>query len=594
MSMRLAAIALVAWAAVPTAAAAQIDLTGMWAPVFHEDQVERVPGPEVGDFAGLPINDALRLRADTWDAGLLTLPEHQCKPHPSTYGFRGVGNLRISAEVDDATQRIVKVNTHIQWQEQKRAIWMDGRPHPPAWAPHTWQGFSTGRWEGNDLVVRTTHLKAGWIRRNGVVLSDRATMTERFIRHGNVLTHVSLIEDPVYLAEPIVRTNQFQLTANPVMQPYPCYPTTEVERPKGEVPHHLPGANPFLEEYAKKHGLPLAAVRGGPATALPEFMRNTPPGEVSVPPRPVPPLASVPPDEVRSLHVQGNVWMLTSAAGNAAIQVGPDGVLVVDTMTDELADAMLAEIRRIAGDKPIRWIVNTHAHPEHTGGNIKVAEAGEAIIAGNFVGQAGQAAANYAQIFSHENTAARLAGGAEGRAPLPVFAQPSDTFYTPEFDLYFNGEAVQLIHVPNAHSDGDVMVFFRKSDVLVAGDLFLTTTFPAIDGAADGHIDGVIAGLNRMLDITVPQEKQEGGTYVIPGAGRLADEADVVDYRDMVTVIRDRIRASIESGRTLDQVTAMRPARDYEGRWSASAEATDAFVAAIYRGLSTASTVTRR
>jgi hypothetical protein len=200
LSIRLLACACLAWVASARPASAQIDLTGMWAPVFHEDQVERVPGPEVGDFAGLPINDALRMRADAWDAGLLTLPEHQCKPHPSTYGFRGVGNLRISADVDDATQRIVKLSTHIQWQEQKREIWMDGRPHPPEYAPHTWQGFSTGQWDGNDLVVRTTHLKAGWIRRNGTVISDRATMTERFIRHGNVMTHVYIIEDPVYLA----------------------------------------------------------------------------------------------------------------------------------------------------------------------------------------------------------------------------------------------------------------------------------------------------------------------------------------------------------------------------------------------------------
>ena len=592
--MRLAALALVAWVASERPAAAQIDLTGMWAPVFHEDQVERVPGPEVGDFTGLPINDALRMRADAWDAGLLTLPEHQCKPHPSTYGFRGVGNLRISADVDDATQRIVKLNTHIQWQEQKREIWMDGRPHPPAYAPHTWQGFSTGRWDGNDLVVRTTHLKAGWVRRNGVVLSDRATMTERFIRHGNVLTHVSIIEDPVYLAEPLVRTNGFQTTANPVMQPYPCYPTTEVERAKGEVPHHLPGTNPFLDEYATKHSLPLAAVRGGPPTALPEFVRAPPAGAVSVPPGPIPPLTVVPDGEVRSLHVQGNVWMLASAAGNAAVQIGPDGVLVVDTMTDGLAEKMVAEIRRLAGDKPIRWIINTHAHPEHTGGNARVAEAGEAIIAGNFVGQAGQAAANYAQIFAHENVALRLARANGDGAEYPVFAQPSDTFYTPEFDLHFNGEAVQLIHVPDAHSDGDVMVFFRKSDVLVTGGLFLTSAFPTIDAAQGGHISGIVAGLNRMLDITVPEEKQEGGTFVIPGSGRLADEADVVDYRDMVTIIRDRVLDAIAKKRTLEQVKAARPAADYEGRWSPSRAATDAFVEAIYRGSSTAAAVTGR
>ncbi|MGH9148121.1 MAG: hypothetical protein ACRD1Q_15525, partial [Vicinamibacterales bacterium] len=146
-------------------ASAQIDLSGIWAPLFHEDQVERVPGPDAGDYAGLPINDALRLRADSWDASLLTLPEHQCKPHPSTYGFRGVGNLRIWSDVDPTTQRMLRISTHIQWQEQHRDIWMDGRPHPPEYTAHTWQGFSTGRWEGDTLIVTTTHLKAGWIRR---------------------------------------------------------------------------------------------------------------------------------------------------------------------------------------------------------------------------------------------------------------------------------------------------------------------------------------------------------------------------------------------------------------------------------------------
>jgi len=201
---------------VASPAAAQVDLSGMWAPIFHEDQVERIPGPDVGDYAGLPINDALRMRADSWDASLLTLPEHQCKPHPSTYGFRGVGNLRITTQVDDKTQSIIKLHTHIQWQEQRRDIWMDGRPHPPDYAAHTWQGFSTGTWEGNVLVVKTTHLKAGWIRRNGLLITDQTTMTERFIRHGNYLTHIYMIEDPNYLTEPLIKTNGFQLTQNPL------------------------------------------------------------------------------------------------------------------------------------------------------------------------------------------------------------------------------------------------------------------------------------------------------------------------------------------------------------------------------------------
>src|SRR6187455_527477 len=196
---------------VASPAAAQVDLSGMWAPIFHEDQVERIPGPDVGDYAGLPINDALRMRADSWDASLLTLPEHQCKPHPSTYGFRGVGNLRITAEVDDKTQSIVKLHTHIQWQEQRRDIWMDGRPHPPAYAAHTWQGFSTGRWDGDMLTVTTTHLKLGWIRRNGIPRSDAATLTEHFVRHGQYLTLIAVIDDPVYLTEPFVRTTNWTI-----------------------------------------------------------------------------------------------------------------------------------------------------------------------------------------------------------------------------------------------------------------------------------------------------------------------------------------------------------------------------------------------
>jgi len=261
-------------AGLPRPAFAQIDLSGIWAPVFHEDQPERIPGPEIGDYAGLPITEAARLRAETWDASLLTLPEHQCKPHPSTYGFRGVGNLRIWNVVDEATEQLVSIRTHIQWQEQEREIFVDGRSPPPDFAAHTWQGFSKGHWEGNVLVVETDHLKAGWIRRNGLPLSDRARMTERFIRHGNILTHVSIVEDSFYLSEPLVKTNGFQLTTDLTMAPYPCESVTEVPRAEGEVPNILPGRNQYWDDYARKHGLPVEATRGGAETALPEFMKK--------------------------------------------------------------------------------------------------------------------------------------------------------------------------------------------------------------------------------------------------------------------------------------------------------------------------------
>lgn len=252
-------------------AIAQENLVGYWAPIYHEDQEERIPGPSIGDYAGLPINDAARLRAQSWDASLLSLPEHQCKPHPSTYGFRGVGTLRIWEDRHPETQALIALHTHIAWQAQHRVIWMDGRPAPPQYAPHTWQGFSRGHWEGDVLVVETSHLKAGWMRRNGLPLSDRATMIDRFIRHGDVMTHVMIVEDPVYLTEPLVKTNGFSLQLNGTMEPYPCDVVVEVLSPEGYVPHYLPGENPFIREFAEDQGLPFDATQGGAATALPEY-----------------------------------------------------------------------------------------------------------------------------------------------------------------------------------------------------------------------------------------------------------------------------------------------------------------------------------
>jgi cyclase len=293
---------------------------------------------------------------------------------------------------------------------------------------------------------------------------------------------------------------------------------------------------------------------------------------------------AAPAPAVQSFRVQGNVWMLVGGGVNAAVQIGDEGVLVVDTMTDALAGPMIAEIKRLAGDKPIRWIINTHAHPDHTGGNAKVAAAGRSIIAGNFAGQAGQAAANFAQIVAHENTGNRLA---DVKPALPVHATPAETFFGAQHEMFFNDEAIQLIHVPRAHSDGDVMVFFRKSDVLVAGDLYINTTFPVINAAQGGSINGILAALNRMIDITVPRKKQEGGTFVIPGHGRLADEADVVEYRDMSTIVRDRFGDAARRKQTLAQVRAAGLLRDYEGRYGAAQGfwTTDAFVEAVYKTL---------
>jgi len=250
---------------------AQVDLAGEWAPRFHEDQPERIPGPDIGDYLGLPITAAARLRADSWDASLLTLPEHQCKPHPSDYGMRGPANTRIWKEVDTATQQTIAWHTHISWQAPERTIWMDGRPHPPEYAAHTWQGFSTGKMEGNMLTITTTHLKNGWIRRNGIPRSEKATVVEHMIRNGNYLTWMVIVNDPVYLTEPFVRTTDFVLDPQQVIAPYPCEAVVEVERPIGVVPHHLPGTNTFLTEFTSKYKLPVEAARGGAETMYPEY-----------------------------------------------------------------------------------------------------------------------------------------------------------------------------------------------------------------------------------------------------------------------------------------------------------------------------------
>jgi hypothetical protein len=274
MARATALLACIAAAAAlaPAPAGAVIDLDGYYDSVFHEDENERVPGPDAGDYAGIPINAAGRMRGDTWNSSLITVPERQCVPHSSPYGIRGIGVLHIADVRDPVGQELVRFETTITAYTAHRKIWMDGRPHPPANAPHSFQGFSTGAWEGDVLVVKTTHLKESYIRRNGLMLSDRATLTERFIRHGDILNHVMMVEDPVYLSEPMVRTTVYKAMERPAMRSNPCRPAVEIPRAKGVVPHNDLGDHAASVEYAQMYGLPLEAVRGGPETALPEFM----------------------------------------------------------------------------------------------------------------------------------------------------------------------------------------------------------------------------------------------------------------------------------------------------------------------------------
>ncbi|MBI2150913.1 MAG: hypothetical protein HYU27_09975 [Acidobacteria bacterium] len=249
---------------------AQVDFSGEWAPRFHEDQPERVPGPEIGDYLGLPINEAARMRADTWAASIQSLPEWQCRPHSADYIWRGPSQLRITKEVDPVTRQITAF--HAEWlRSVDNVYFLDGRPHPTASAPHTWGGFATAKWEGDMLTVTVTHLKEGYVRRNGVPRSDLATVTEHWMRHGNWLTIVTIVNDPVYLSEPFIRTTDYELDERQLVNPYPCDVVEEVERGKTVVPHFLPGANPNLQGFAENHELPFEATKGGPETMYPEY-----------------------------------------------------------------------------------------------------------------------------------------------------------------------------------------------------------------------------------------------------------------------------------------------------------------------------------
>jgi cyclase len=597
---------IVAYTAAP--ASAQVDFSGEWAPRLWEDQPERVPGPELGDYLGIPINDAARLRAESWDASIQTLPEWQCRPHSADYIWRGPSNLRISKEVDPVSRETTAF--HAEWlRSVDRAIYLDGRPHPPADALHTWAGFSTAKWNGDVLTVTVTHLKEGYLRRNGLPRSDKATLTEHWIRNGDLLTVMTIINDPVYLTEPFVRTTDYELDLRQQVPPYPCGVVQEVDRKKGDIPSFLPGTNPYTTEFATRHKLPVDTTRGGAETMYPDFLVK---GRTQAAARPTAMPAATQASGIQVLPVRGNVYMLLGAGANITASVGRDGVLMVDAGRVQMSDQVLAAIRKLQDEldlrdtplgraaetrssvasrnieppaKPIRYIIDTSADPDHAGGNEKIRMAGRTFTGGNVAGNIADAGEG-AAILAHENVLQRLLEPEPGEEKAGPDAQPTDTYYTDSMKLshFFNGEGIQLIHQPAAHSEGDSLVWFRGSDVIAAGDIYSTVSYPIIDVKHGGTINGVIDGLNRILDLSVAEFRTEGGTLVIPGHGRLSDSADVAYYRDMVTIIRDRVQAMIAKGMTLDQVKAARPTADYEPRYGASSGSwtTDMFVEAVY------------
>jgi len=254
---------------------AQDDPTGNWRVTFFEDQPERILGAEMGDYLGMPINPAALHRVQSWDAAMVETPEDQCREHGSDYGWRGPSNLRIWMDVDRATQKVIAYHTHLSAYEAEQTIWMDGKhPQPPAWAPHTWAGFSVGHWEGDTLVVYTTHLKQNWLGLNALPRSDQAVATTHIMRHGNVLTVAVITYDPVYMEEPLIRTIDFVADPQQQMEPWPCEPVDEVDRPESVVPSYMPGENPYLTEFAARYGVPYEATKGGPETMYPEYMEK--------------------------------------------------------------------------------------------------------------------------------------------------------------------------------------------------------------------------------------------------------------------------------------------------------------------------------
>jgi cyclase len=282
---------------------------------------------------------------------------------------------------------------------------------------------------------------------------------------------------------------------------------------------------------------------------------------------------------VEVLHVQGNIYLFASDAGNITVQVGDhrdnDGVLMVDTGSAQLAGAILAELRKLTV-KQLKYVVNTSADLDHAGGNDIISSTG-----GSRTAEGRGPLAAEVNIYAQDNALTRLSAP---EMHIPEKGLPTMTFERLK-DFTFNGEAVQIFSEAPAHTDGDSIVFFRGSNVISAGEIFSTVGYPVIDLARGGSIQGEVKGLNHLLELTVPEISQEGGTLVIPGHGRICDEADVTEYRDMVTILRDRVADLVEKGKSLDEVKAARLTRDYDGRYSQPTWTGDMFVESIYKSL---------
>ncbi len=435
--------------------------------------------------------------------------------------------------------------------------------------------------------------------------SDEATVIEHFIKHGDRITYVAITNDPVYLSEPWIKTLEMvRRGQDPNAWLYACDDSEQIlDKPEDRVPSYLWGQHPYLREAADKEHVPLLGNLGGAATMHPEFaakLKDVAAADVAAKaelfPVPGPQQGSraADPDphdgEIHVWPVQGNVYMLIGDGANIAIQAGDQGVFVVDSGAGKLSDKVIEAIRKIVPNptQPIQFVLNTSVHADHIGGNVKIHNAGaDPSLVGSFFSNGHPDAGAGATIIAHQNVQDRMLA-AIGKAEAPAGTLPTDTYLEGRRRKFYNDEGVEIFWMPHAVTDGDSIIHFRKSDVIAMGDIFDSTRYPFIDVKLGGSIQGEIDALDTVLNRTVYKAQEDGGTMIIPGHGRVCDEYEVAEYRDMLVIFRDRVQAMIKQGATLDQVKAAR--LDYGLRYTflgatTGSWTTDMFVEAIYTSL---------
>lgn len=596
-----------------------VDLTGTWRWINHEDERDRNPGAFPGDYRGLPLNDAARMRADTYDEEVnSTSTLLQCRPRTPGYQPKGLDPMRIDKVVDPLTRQLVAYRISYEKTPGERVIWLDGRPSPSQYALHSWDGFSTGTFRGDTLEITTTHIKESYVRRNGVATSFRATVIEQLSLEEPYLEVTFTVIDPDYLTEPLVRSATYMRAPTLQLPPYPCQPEEYQPGEKYRVPHYLPGENPYLTESAFKYKSPQEGVRGGAATLYPEWR---PRAATLAPPSAQSPFKPAYTDDstriaeradaqrpraptynnVEAVHVAGNVYLIGGAGANIVVSSGGDGEVMVDSGAAAASEQVLMAVRRIhqmlrppappeaaspfgntwlathvPGEPAIRLIINTSGNPEHVGGNANIRMSPLFRLLGY------RDPSLSLQVLAHANVQSRMTD-----AKAPEMLVPTDTYLSDRYTLYrfFNGQALQLFHLPQAVTDGDTVVWFRGADVIAAGDIYNSDIYPPIDVDKGGSIDGEIDALNRLIDMAATDFMAQGGTMIVPGRGWISDAADVGYYRDMLMVIRDRIQAMVDKGTPLAQVKAAKPTMDFDPEYGREAGVTSRFVEAVYRSL---------